>query len=102
MKDEIKEAAEAVKAAQRTRKKYASKGNLLAEPRIKDIDEALARLKAAMKPLRSAIGRFPFEPQTETAENRQRLVRLASEAIQKERIKLWKMQNASKKAQDRG
>ena len=102
MTDMIKDAAQAVVHAQKTRKKHALKSPLDSEQRLADLGEALALLKKAMAPLRSAAGRYPFEAQTDIAEKRRAGIKLASEAIQKERVKLWKMQNASKKAQNRG
>jgi hypothetical protein len=57
---------------------------------------ALGRIKAAMKPLRSAISAFPFEPQTDAARERQNTIRRASDLLQRERRKLWKMRRRAK------
>lgn len=57
-----------------------------------DIRVALAKLRAAMKPLKSALGKFPYQPQTEAAEEKRQAIRDASHAIQVERRKLWKLQ----------
>lgn len=65
--------------------------------RADDIDEALSRLRAAMKPLRSEIGRFPYGPQTDEAEANRERIREASDALQRERRKLWKMRRVHNK-----
>lgn len=57
-----------------------------------DLAVALDRLREAMSPLRSAIGQFPFEPQTEAVLVRQAEIRELSTAIQAQRRRLWKMQ----------
>ena len=49
-----------------------------------------------MKPLRSEIGRFPYGPQTDEAEANRERIRQASDALQRERRKLWKMRRAHK------
>ena len=56
-----------------------------------DIQLALDRLKDAIAPLRSVIGSFPYGVQTEEAERNREAVLAASDAIQRERRKLWKM-----------
>lgn len=62
--------------------------------RSADIESALSRLKDAMEPLRSEIGRFPYGAQTDAAERNRETIRDASAAIQRERRKLWKMRAA--------
>jgi hypothetical protein len=62
--------------------------------RASDIESALERLKAAMGPIRSEIGRFPYGAQTDAAERNRQIIRDASAAIQRERRKLWKMRAA--------
>lgn len=56
-----------------------------------DIELALERLKEAMKPLKSEIGKFPYGPQTDQAEANRQIIRDASAAIQAQRRKLWKL-----------
>lgn len=88
------EAAEAaVVFAQVVRKTHARRSNKQSKQRASDIDLALLRLKEAMRPLRSEIGRFPFGPQTDAAERNREAIREASAAIQRERRKLHKMKN---------
>lgn len=77
--------AQGVRAVHRRRTAKASK------QRQADIEIALARLKEAMQPLKSAIGKFPYGPQTDTAEDNRQAIRDASTAIQRERRKLFKM-----------
>lgn len=62
--------------------------------RAADIESALSRLRDAMEPLRSEIGRFPYGAQTDVAERNRETIREASAAIQRERRKLWKMRAA--------
>jgi hypothetical protein len=50
-----------------------------------------------MKPLRSQIGKFQYGPQTTVAEENREAMRLASEAIQRERRKLWKLSATRRK-----
>lgn len=88
----VHDAEVAIENARRVRAAHARRSGRGTPRREADIRIALERLKAAMKPLRSEIGRFPYGPATETAEqNRKTIVRLSSD-IQKERRKLWKMQ----------
>lgn len=86
------EAAEAsVVFAQAVRQTHRRRSNKTSAQRKSDIEMALLRLREAMKPLRSQIGRFPYGPQTGEAERNRQTIRNASEAIQRERRKLHKM-----------
>ena len=96
-KEALKEAELAVRNAQEVRtfhRKRSTKGDL---QRKQDLTLALRRVKAAMKPLRSHIGRFPYGPQTDTAEKNRESIREASAALQRERRKLWKMLRSTPK-----
>jgi hypothetical protein len=75
-------------------KRRSAKGD---QQREEDIAVALDRLKDAMKPLRSAIGKFPGEPQTAAAEAGRQEIRDLSKAIQGQRRRLWKMQLHTRK-----
>lgn len=87
------EAAEAaVEFAQSVRRVHARRTDKGSPNREDDIANALARLKAAMDPLKREIARFPYGPQTDQAEQNRQRIRTASQAIQRERRKLWKMQ----------
>lgn len=63
-----------------------------AEQRTKDLAEARERVRKAMFPLRSYLGRAPYLETTQARLDMQDRVRDASQALQKERRKLWKMQ----------
>jgi hypothetical protein len=88
----LEDAEAAVDLARSVRRLHARRSKKGGIRREADIQNALERLKAAMKPLRPVIARFPYEPQTVTAEAARARVRAASDAIQRERRKLWKMQ----------
>lgn len=87
------EAAEAaIEHAQTVRAVHRRKTGKGAPQREADLRLALKRIKDAMAPLRSMIGKFPYGPQTDRAEaNRERIYDL-SRSLQVERRKLWKMQ----------
>ena len=89
-------AESAVLFAQQVRTKHRRKKRRSSEQRRADIEEALKRLKDAMRPLRSEIGRFPYGPQTDEAEANRERIRDLSAALQTERRKLWKMRKATK------
>lgn len=88
----IARAESAVEYAQSVRKMHRRRTNKTSAQRTTDIQIALDRLREAMDPIRSEIGRFPYGAQTEAAEQRRAAIRHASQAIQRERRKLWKMQ----------
>jgi hypothetical protein len=93
-KEALQAADAAVVFAQQTRKLHRRRTAKTAEARERDIEAALERLREAMKPLRSEIGRFPYGPQTDAAERNRDKIRAASDALQRERRKLWKMRAA--------
>jgi hypothetical protein len=81
----------AVEYAVQVRKFHRRRTNRTSQQREQDVNLALARLRDAMQPIRSAIGRFPYEPATELVFQRQERIREASNSIQRERRKLWKL-----------
>lgn len=88
----IDDAEAAVQFAIQVRKYHRRRTDKKAsKQRHADIESALARLKAAMAPLRSEIGRFTYGPQTDAAEGNREAIRQASAAIQSQRRQLWKM-----------
>jgi hypothetical protein len=90
--DNILESADrAIANAQRVREFHRRRTEKRSPQRKTDIVVARSRLKEAMKPLKSAIGKFPYGPQTTTAEANREAIRQRSAAIQTERRKLWKM-----------
>lgn len=95
--DALKEAHLAVLNAQEVRAYHRKRTDREDPQRHNDLTLAESRVKAAMKPLRSEIGKFPHQPATSAVEARQEKIRAASEALQKERRKLWKMLNGRKK-----
>lgn len=94
--NEIKNAEGAIEYARHVRKFHARRTERRSHQRGTDIALALDRLRDAMRPLRAEIGRFPYGPSTEIAEQNRQRIRDASAEIQKERRKLWKMQDKTK------
>jgi hypothetical protein len=93
----LQEAELAVQNAQDVRRfhrKRTEKGDVQREA---DLNMAIERVRAAMKPLRSEIGRFPKQPNTANVLSRQKRIRAASNALQAERRKLWKMIDRSER-----
>ncbi len=100
--DLIRDADDAVAFAERVRKVHARRTAPGDSQREDDIRNGLARLRDAMQPLRSVLGSFPFEPQTESAVARREGVRAASERVQSQRRKLTKMRNRNPNPNRRG
>lgn len=88
---EIESANAAVAYAQQVRKFHRRRSARNAAQRVHDVELALKRLKTAMTPLKSEMGRFPYGPQTIQAEANREVIRVAAADIKRERIKLWKM-----------
>lgn len=95
----LKTADEAVAHARSVRRYHARRTDRESPQRHTDLDLALDRLSEAMRPLWTAIARFPYEPQTDAVFARQEKIREASEAIQRERRKLHKMLTPAHRAQ---
>lgn|SRR4051812_13430409 len=91
-RDAIDSADAACAFAQQVRKFHRRRTAKNSERRESDIKSAIERVREAMAPLRSEIGRFPYGPQTSIAEGNRQRIRDASDALQRERRKLWKMQ----------
>lgn len=91
-KEQVDNAWTAIEFAHSVRKVHRRKSSKGTPQREADIQTALDRLKNVMLPLRKEVGRFPYGPQTTTADANRALIREASAAIQSERRKLWKMQ----------
>lgn len=87
----IKEADLAVKNALEVRRYYAKRRPKDDPQRREDLSLAMQRIRKAMKPLKSEIGKFMYGPQTAQAEKNRERIRAASRALQTERRKLWKM-----------
>jgi hypothetical protein len=93
----IETAEAAVANAQNVRRFHGRRTQKGSKQREKDIALALKRLREAMDPVRSAIGKFQYGPQTETAEANRQRIREASRTLQQERRKLWKMRAVKEK-----
>jgi hypothetical protein len=93
---ELASADAAVKYAQSVRAHHRRRTQPGSKQREADIDVALGRLKDSMRPLRTMIGRFPYGPQTDEARKNRHEIYEASDAIQRERRKLWKMRRKKK------
>lgn len=94
--DDLDAAYAARDYAQSVRRLHRRRTSRGSAQREQDIQLALDRLKDAITPLRSVIGTFPYGPQTtEAARNREDVLE-ASDALQRERRKLWKMKGRSK------
>lgn len=91
--DALRAADAAVTFAQQVRKRHRRRTDKQSPQRRKEIEVAIERLKKAMLPLRSEIGRFPYGPQTTIAESNRQRIRDASDALQRERRKLHKMKS---------
>lgn len=89
----IEDADASVVFALLVRRRHRRRTSRTSNQRQADIELALARLKEAMAPLKSEIGRFPYGPSTAIAEANREAIREASQAIQRERRKLFKMKN---------
>lgn len=94
---ELDAAWAAVEHARGVRKFHARRTDRRSAQRRQDIAIALERIRDAMRPLKSMIGAFPYGPATVTAEENRQAVRDASDALQRERRKLWKMQPKEEK-----
>jgi hypothetical protein len=88
--DAARRAAEYAREVRRYHRKRTDRNS---PQRSADISVAMDRIRAAMRPLRGRIGRYPYGPQTETASSAHAAVKEASAALQAERRRLWKMQN---------
>lgn len=91
IKKMLEDARSAAAFARRTRERHGKQTDRDSPQRIEDIELALARIREAMQPLRTEIGRFPYGAQTDAAERVRDRIRAASAALQSERRKLWKM-----------
>lgn len=98
---EIDRAAAAVDYAAQVRIYHRRRSALSSPDRLRDINLALSRLKEAMRPLKTEIGRFQYGPTTSIAEANREIIRQCSLAIQTERRKLWKLKHPIRKSDSR-
>jgi len=89
----LEDADKAIENARAVREFHAKRNKRGSRQRETDIRLALERLRDAMKPIRRAIAKFPYDPTGLDAES----LKTASQDIQKERRKLWKMKATKRK-----
>lgn len=93
----------AITVAQDVRKFHAKRTKVGNAQRNTDIRHAADQITAAMRPIRSALGRAPYDPINALTEQQHKELRDASKRLQVERRKLWKLLNGgSKKRGPRG
>lgn len=88
----LKEALAAVRHAEDTRNLHAKRSRKGSPQREEDLRYARERLRLAMIPIRGYLGRAPFVRLTEYEVELWDRATQASEAIQGQRRRLWKMQ----------
>lgn len=88
----IEAADKAVQHAQSVRKAHARKSKRGSKQRETDINIAVERIRTAMRPIRRKIARLPYGSSSMVAED----LRGASQGLQRERRKLWKMKKHDK------
>lgn len=85
---DLTEANAAVSHAQSTRRLHARRTKKGTQQRETDLKIAVERVREAMKPLRRAIARLPYD---DTPAEHAARMRSASARLQRERRKLWKL-----------
>lgn len=93
---EIDAAEAAVAFAKQVRKMNAKRTSTGSQQRARELEVAQTRIREAMVPIKSAIGKFQYGPQTPVAEANRQRIREVSAALQSERRKLWKMAKVTK------
>jgi hypothetical protein len=87
----LSDANSAVGYAQEVRRTHARRSARGSYQREHDISVALARLKSAMRPIRRRIAKIAYTTPTDAVMQRREVFIEASQALQAERRKLWKM-----------
>jgi hypothetical protein len=87
----LADAYAAVIAAQEVRAFHRKRTRPGEKHRTLDVQNALKRLKLAMTPIRSALGRAPYDEINKASRLRHAQLRRVSKSIQVERRKLWKL-----------
>lgn len=93
---EIQKAEAAIRYAQDVRSHHRRRTNKGNPQREADLKSGVRRIKSAMKPLRSYLGRAQYEEQTAEHLEQVELVKEISQRLQTERRKLWKMRSKKK------
>jgi hypothetical protein len=81
----------AVRYAESVRRLHRRRSPKGARQREADLGLARDRLRGAMRPLKSIIGKYQYAPQTSVAQRNRAALIEVSQAIQAERRKVWKM-----------
>ena len=92
----IEKAEAAISYAQSVRRLHRRRTPRGSQQRETDLQLAMGRLRDAMRPVRTELGRLPFLPSSESTEQRQESLQEISKALQCERRKLWKMRERAK------
>lgn len=97
----LKEAHAACRHAQDIRGFYARRSERDSKQRQDDLHAARERVRLAMTPLRSYLGKSAKLTQSRTNIDLANRVREASKALQTERRKLWKMQTSEARVESK-
>lgn len=97
----LKEALAACRHASDVRGYHARRTSRGTKQREDDLTQARERVRLAMAPLRSYLGRAQYDTQSQANIDLQERVRTASKELQSERRKLWKMQTPESRAKCR-
>lgn len=92
LQDLIDQAAAAVSYAQDVREIHRRRTKRGNPQREADIEIALKRLRTRMSPIITALRRIPFERPSAARDEKHEALLEISKALQRERRKLWKMQ----------
>lgn len=91
----VENAEAAIKHAQDIRAYHRKRSKPGDKQRDVDIKHALTKVRSAMRPIRSALGRAPYDISADAGERRVAL-RAISARLQTERRKLWKLRGGKR------
>lgn len=91
--EELKSAEAAIRHAKDVRAYHAKRTKRGSKQREQDLQSASDRLKSAMAPIRSYLGRAAYEMKTPLRSKHQVEAKRVSKKLQKERRSLWKMKD---------
>ena len=89
----IEDGRQAVLLAQDVRVRHRRSSKPDDPARVRDLTAAREAVRAAMRPIRSEMGRAIFDPATAQAERARERLRDMSAQLQAERRRLWKLSN---------
>lgn len=93
---DLKAARAAIRLAEDARALHRKRTYRGSQQREADLSQATDRVKKAMLPIRSFLGRAPYMQPSAAHDELVERAREASKQLQKERRKCWKMQNHRK------